>query len=212
VSLRRALLVGLVVVLGLGAGLAAKASGLHPVRITSGSMIPTVHVNEWVLITDATTAGRGEIVEFRYPTGSTGRAIKRVLAVGGDVVELTDDSIIVNGIAHPLAGEPVPFDRKTITVPDGYLYLLGDNHAGSYDSRGFGPIPMSDVVGHVRTTIPSPGTLALWAVGLAVVLFAGPVLFRWIRSRLGRSSPESTPSVQEPTDQRDGPGSETSTD
>lgn len=73
---------------------------------------------------------------------------------------------------------PVP-PRRHRAAP--HLYLLGDNHAGSYDSRGFGPIPMSDVVGHVRTTIPSPRTLALCAAALAVVLLAGPAALRRLR-------------------------------
>ena len=176
-----AIALALVVIVGLGVALTARAFGVRLVRVTTGSMMPTVGVGEWIIVTDADAAGRGEIIEFRYPTGSTGRAIKRVVAVGGDVVELTDTSIIVNGEVTPLAGEPVKFDRTTITVPTGDVYLLGDNQLGSYDSRGFGPIPSTDIVGQVRTTIPDPTALVLWAVALAAMIILAPVAIRRLR-------------------------------
>jgi signal peptidase I len=58
--------VGLIVALGLGFGLALRASGVRPVRITSGSMAPTIGIGDWVIVADAGNAHRGDIVEFRF--------------------------------------------------------------------------------------------------------------------------------------------------
>jgi signal peptidase I len=168
----------LTVSVGLGLGVIVSSNGVSPVRITSGSMTPTIDVDEWVLVTDDHGVDRRDIVEFRYPSGSGGRAIKRVVAVGGDVVQLTDDALIVNDTPIPLAGEATRFERQTITVPEGFYYLLGDNHAGSVDSRSFGPIPASDVVGRVRRTIPDPKLLVLGTALLVAVALVLPALGR----------------------------------
>jgi signal peptidase I len=172
----------LVALVGLGAGLAVRATGVRLVLVTTGSMTPTVGVGAWIVVSDADTAEHGDIIEFRYPSGSAGRAIKRVIAVGGDVVELTGATLIVNGKGTPLAGEPMEFERTTITIPPGFVYLLGDDHASSYDSRGFGPIPPTDIVGRVRTAIPNPAGLALGLGALAAMILLAPLAIRRLRT------------------------------
>jgi signal peptidase I len=175
---RRIAVLVLIASVGLGVGLVVRSTGARPVHITSGSMAPTIGVDEWVLVTEADSARSGDIVEFRFPSGSASRAIKRVVAVGGDVVRLTDDALVVNGTAIPLAGEAVRFDRQTITVPEGFYYLLGDNHPASIDSRSFGPIPSSDIVGRVQRTIPDPKLLVLGTAFLAAAVVVLPALWR----------------------------------
>jgi hypothetical protein len=66
--------------------------------------------------------------------------------------------------------------KSVQTVPDGHVFLLGDNAAASYDSRGFGPVPESEIVGRVRLVVAPPGWLlatlasvSLLATGLALV-------------------------------------------
>jgi signal peptidase I len=184
---RRVIGLAAIVTVGLGLGLAVRSSGVRPVRITSGSMTPTIDVDDWVLITDAQSASRGDIIEFRYPSDSSGRAIKRVVAVGGDVVQLTDDALVVNGTPIPLAGEAIRFERQTITVPEGFYYLLGDNHAGSVDSRSFGPIPASDIVGRVHRTIPDPKLIVLGTAVLATAVLVLPTIWRRRRGHRSRT-------------------------
>lgn len=160
----------LVVTAALLAVLVVRSAGVQLVRITSGSMAPSVGVGDWVLVTRADHARVGDIIEFTFPSGSTARAIKRVAATGGAVVELRDGQLVVDGRPQPIDGEAVRFERRTTVVPAGHYYLLGDNHAGSVDSRSFGPIPSSDVVGTVRHTVPDPRlVLAVLLVALAVV-------------------------------------------
>jgi signal peptidase I len=153
---------------GLAVGVATLNAGLRPVQITSASMAPTIGVGDWVLVADAVDVDRGDIVEFRYHGGPSGRAIKRVVAVGGDVVELRAQELLVNGEPSPLA--EIGRVLGTLTVPDGSYFLVGDNDGVSIDSRSFGPVDATELTGRVRTSIPEPMHLSVGAAGLGVLL------------------------------------------
>lgn len=171
----------LVVMLGFGVGGAVTSAGVTFVRVTSGSMSPTIEVGDWLLVTPAGRHDleRGDVIEFRYPSGSSGRAIKRIVAVGDDVVTVRARSITVNDKTTQLEGEPVSYRHSTLVVPEGFVYLLGDNSAGSVDSRGFGPVPTSELVGQVRTVVPSPRVV----VAATFFLLSSIVVYKTIRHR-----------------------------
>jgi hypothetical protein len=61
------------------------------------------------------------------------------------------------------------------------VFLIGDNAASSYDSRGFGPVPADQIVGRVRFVLPAPGRLL--AASAAAVLILGAVAVRVRRRR-----------------------------
>jgi signal peptidase I len=98
-----------------------------------------------------------------YPTG--GHLVKRVVAVGGDQVACCDDAgrVTVNGVALEeegyLAQPRTPSARDfDVTVPEGRLWVMGDNRANSEDSRfhqqqDLGTIPESAVVGKVWAVV-----------------------------------------------------------
>jgi signal peptidase I len=175
--MRRAAIVA--VIAGLGLGVLAKASGLRPVKVTSGSMMPAIDPGEWVLEDDGRSdPRRGQIVMFRYPFGSTGRAVKRVAAVTGDTVSVTEDALTVNGRTTRLAGSPVPVAPRTLRVPAGHVFLLGDNSAGSLDSRRFGAVDQRELVGRVRGVIP------LRAIALAAAAILAGALVSLLATRL----------------------------
>jgi signal peptidase I len=98
---------------------------------------------------------RGDIVVFTAPdlTGRPEPLIKRVIAVGGSTVALKGGIVYVDGVAldEPYAyrGEPTePIGPATTwQIPPGYLFVLGDHRTVSVDSRMFGPVPVSTVVG-----------------------------------------------------------------
>lgn len=76
--------------------------------------------------------------------------IKRVIAVGGDTVEGRDGIVYVNGVAVDEPHVPTyatTFDFGPRQVPEGELFVMGDNRDDSVDSRSFGTIPVEDVVG-----------------------------------------------------------------
>ena len=91
-----------------------------------------------------------------FPTGGREDLIKRVIAVGGDTIQGHDGRVFVNGhkVAEPyLAPGVITSDFGPITVPRGELFLMGDNREHSGDSRIFGPIPTSRVIGRAFTVI-----------------------------------------------------------
>ena len=103
---------------------------------------------------------RGEVVVFQPPAtwADAGKPfIKRVIGVAGDTVELRDGTVVVNGVAldEPYlyrdasgAIEPTePSDLTTWLVPAGQLFVMGDHRRRSSDSRVFGPIEVSSVIG-----------------------------------------------------------------
>ncbi len=86
--------------------------------------------------------------------------IKRVIAVGGETIEVRDNQVLVDGeaISEPYLRPGVvmpPFGP--VTVPAGEVFVMGDNRNQSEDSRRFGPIPVGDIIGRafVRVWPPS---------------------------------------------------------
>jgi signal peptidase I len=103
---------------------------------------------------------RGDLVVF---DGTDSRILKRVVAVAGDTVGIEDGVLTVNG--HPVPEPAV--DQRSVDgmyygpaqVPDGTVFLLGDNRWNSIDSRAFGPVPVEKVTGRVVFRWwPQPGS------------------------------------------------------
>ena len=118
----------------------------YPVRVASGSMEPTLEVNEvywasaWHYLNHPIE--RGDIVVFPSPVADKG-LIKRVIAVAGDAIEIRRKKVFVNWkevkepyVKHTrpnelLAGDDIP----EMTVPEGCVFVMGDNRDASEDSR-----------------------------------------------------------------------------
>ncbi len=129
---------------------------VEPVRVGSGSMEPTLDSGQRVLIDKVSyrfrDPGRGEVVAFNAP-GSGSLTVKRVVGVAGDKVAIRDGVLWVEGHAVPEAY----VDQATVDsvyfgpviVPPDTIFVMGDNRAESIDSREFGPVPLSAIVGRV---------------------------------------------------------------
>jgi len=154
-----------------------KASFVEAFFVPTGSMTPTIRANDYILVPkflyglripliDApllewSRPQRGDIVVFKRPVpginsvGDRSAMIKRVIALEGDLVEILDAQVYINGI--PLI-EPY-VERVTISyegyhfgpyqVPAGRVFVLGDNRANSEDSRFWTDpfVPISQVIG-----------------------------------------------------------------
>ena len=102
---------------------------------------------------------------FGFPTGGAQDFIKRVIAVGGDTVEGRDGVVFVNGeqIDEPYLQEGVETSSfGPVEVPEGHIFVMGDNRSNSEDSRSIGPIEVDAVVGRAFILIWPPsdfGTL-----------------------------------------------------
>ena len=80
---------------------------------------------------------RGEIIVFKYPSDTRRDFIKRVIAVGGDTIEIRDGKTFVNGeaIDESYIKEPFHTNYGKVTVPKGFIFVMGDNRNNSEDSR-----------------------------------------------------------------------------
>jgi signal peptidase I len=139
----------------------------QPFWIPSSSMVPTLAVYDRVLVQKAFFSWRdvreGEIVVFSHPPldncpgPQEGDLVKRVIALPGQTIYSSGNSIYVNGrlLAEPYLphydplGPPIASRQHPYRVPPGEFYMLGDNRADSCDSRYWGPIKGSSIVGKV---------------------------------------------------------------
>lgn len=93
---------------------------------------------------------------FGFPTSGTQDYIKRVMAVGGDTIEGRDGRIFINGdpVAEPWFSEgTMTSDFPSYPVPEGEIFVMGDNRGNSDDSRSFGGISEDDIVGRAFVLI-----------------------------------------------------------
>ncbi len=156
--------------------------------IPSGSMEPTLEIGDRVLVNklsyDFGDPSRGDIVVFEAPpsaqSGDIEDLVKRVIGLPGDTITYRDGHVVVNGkrLREPYlpAGTPTaelnqpvppgcgapPDDEPGCVVPEGKVFVLGDNRTASKDGRVFGPIDEDTIVGRVFVRIwplDSIGTL-----------------------------------------------------
>lgn len=133
---------------------------LQPYEIPSGSMEPTIMTNDKVLAEKFSymfgQPKRGDIVTFDDPHINSRVLIKRIIAMDGDVVDLKNGYVYINGERQdePYAdGKSYPLDTTgadpityPYTVPEGYMWVMGDNRENSSDSRYFGSVPKSSII------------------------------------------------------------------
>ena len=134
---------------------------VQPFKIPSGSMRPTLMEGDRILVTKYVyryhEPKTGDVVVFKAPQSPKKDFIKRLIAIGGDVVEIKDGKIWVN---HNILNNPPIFretfyynrgdygaEGKTITVPLGHYFVLGDNSGSSLDSRFWGYVPKKNLIG-----------------------------------------------------------------
>lgn len=123
--------------------------------VQGDSMEPSLHDGERLLVDKVTyrfrPPERGEIIVFSFPKDPRRKFIKRVIGVPGDIVEIRDRQLVINGV--PIVEEyirgPMYQPYGPITVPEGTVWVLGDNRNNSEDSRfpDVGPVPLDLVVG-----------------------------------------------------------------
>lgn len=156
--------------------------------IPSGSMEETLLVGDRVMVNKLSyvfgSPGRGDVVVFDNPShegesesllgalirhvgeslgvsSPDSALIKRVIATGGETIEIRDNRVLVNGVAidEPyLTGDVRMRDFGPLDVPEGYVFVMGDNRSpgGSHDSRAFGPVPEDDIIGRAFVKVWPP--------------------------------------------------------
>lgn len=148
----------LVLMIGLAFILAAvvRTFIVQPFMIPTTSMVPTIQIGERVLankfIYRFDEPKTGDIVVFDDPTGTVTTLIKRVVAVGGQTVDLVDGKVVVDDVpldepyTYGKPSEPGPVAMPYV-VPEGSVWVMGDNRPNSQDSRWFEAVPLDRIRG-----------------------------------------------------------------
>lgn len=144
-------------------------------KIPSGSMLPTLLIGDHLLVNKFIYGIRvpftgkvlipvkdphqGDVVVFRFPKDRSIDYIKRVIGTPGDMVEIKNKKVYINGepINDPhanispatvLSGDASPRDNfGPVLVPAGRIFVMGDNRDNSYDSRFWGFVDQRDILG-----------------------------------------------------------------
>lgn len=139
--------------------------------VDGNSMFPTLRNGQIIavnkLVYKFNQPRRGDVIVFflRESAGGRGRIlIKRIIALPGDTLEITDGTIILNGtpLQEDYINTPPAGDYEPISLWEDMLFVMGDNRIprGSWDSRDFGPIPMDSVLGRASIIVlPIPGKI-----------------------------------------------------
>ena len=114
---------------------------VEPYMVSGPSMMNTLQDQERLLVNKLVyytrEPKRGEIIVFKYPSDTRRDFIKRVIAVGGDTIEIRDGKTYGNGEAldESYIREPFHTNYPKTTVPQGHIFVMGDNRNNSEDSR-----------------------------------------------------------------------------
>ncbi|WP_299166628.1 signal peptidase I [uncultured Arthrobacter sp.] len=121
---------------------------VEPLTVASDSMEPTIAEGSTVVLLKHSSAEPGALVSFRNPVDGAA-TLKRIVAGGGQTVAFKDALLYVDGREIP---EPFVDHSRIdgtyfgpVTVPEGHVFVLGDNRGRSIDSRDFGAIPIDSI-------------------------------------------------------------------
>jgi signal peptidase I len=129
----------------------------QPVKVEGTSMMPSlvdqerIFINKFVYRFGLADISRGDTVVFWYPGDTTKSYIKRVIGMPGDMVEVRDGSVLVNGqqMSEPYVPaeyrDHVSMPRRR--VPADEYFVMGDHRSSSNDSRTWGTVPRRFIYG-----------------------------------------------------------------
>jgi len=178
VTLRGAIRVVVVLAVAMLLAVLLRLYVVAPYYIPSASMEPTLHGcpgcnNDHVLVDKLSYKAhgirRGDVVVFHRPKDwkvSENVLIKRVIGLPGDTLTARNGVVYIDGLAleepylnHACQSGTINFPQKPVVVPDGQTFVMGDNRCDSTDSRIFGPVPDSTVIGRAFMIIWPLGRL-----------------------------------------------------
>ncbi len=135
---------------------------MQPNQVKGASMDPTFNSGDYIFTSKITykfrSYHRGDVIVFRSPKNPDIEYIKRVIALPKDTITVKDSDVFINNVKLT---ESYIADRTNLweggflkngesyTVPEDELFVMGDNRPRSSDSREFGPVPFSSVIGQV---------------------------------------------------------------
>ncbi len=153
-----------------------RAFFIQAFKIPSGSMRPTLIERDRLMVNKLrygprvpftktkrlpgfTEPKRGDVIVFVYPKDPSRDFIKRLVALEGEEVEIVDGDLYINDILieDPIIknifyynGSNYGQEGEAFTVPDGHVFVLGDNSASSSDGRVWGFVPYNNIIGRAE--------------------------------------------------------------
>lgn len=137
---------------------------IQPFYVKGASMEPSFYDHEYLIIDEISyrfrEPQRGDIIVFRYPQNPQEYFIKRLIGLPGEKVQLKDGDVYLSSQQSPdgfKLNEPYlspgtktyGFNEEILSLGQAEFYLLGDNRNSSKDSRSFGPVNKSFIIGRV---------------------------------------------------------------
>lgn len=117
------------------------------------SMQPSLNTNQFVLVNKLAylfhAPERGDVIVFHWPRDTTKDLIKRVIGLPGDTIVITGETVQVNGVVlkEPYILKPLNPGGQRLVVPPNDYFVLGDNRPVSDNSRDWGYVPRSYIIG-----------------------------------------------------------------
>lgn len=136
----------------------------RPYVVRGSSMCPTLEEGSRVFVIRyhfGNTPDRGDVVVLDGIEDRGDMLIKRVVAIGGDLVDYREEEIVVNERDVYRSLRSPPREQLSMVVPAGHVFVMGDNEGSSYDSRMFGPVSLDRVKGKAVVVFWPPGDLSV---------------------------------------------------
>jgi len=171
----------LVAVCALALALLIRMFLIQAYYIPSSSMEETLHKDDRVLVNKLSyrfgDVERGDVIVFAKPgdvLGDINDFIKRVIALPGETISFSNGQVLIDGetFDEPYLDRPRTFVTRRLKgcanesastysclVPQGRVFVMGDNREGSTDSRSFGPIEIDSIVGRAFIKLWPPGDI-----------------------------------------------------
>jgi signal peptidase I len=130
----------------------------QPFIVSGGSMDNTFKDGQYLIVDEISyrfkDPERGDVLIFRYPGDTSKFFIKRLIGLPGERVVVSNDSVVIQNDAHPegiTLNEPYLGSRSlgsnSVLLDEGEYFVMGDNRMVSLDSRAWGVLPKSDIIG-----------------------------------------------------------------
>lgn len=123
-------------------------------RVEGQSMEPNLHNNQRLIIEKISyrlhPPRRGDIVVIKVANRQSDPLIKRVVGLPGETIEIRDGHVYINGqvLNEPYLEQLTYGNTGPHVIVPGYIFVMGDNRGASNDSRSFGEVQISSIVGH----------------------------------------------------------------
>ena len=122
------------------------------IRVEGDSMEPSLIDGQFVVVNrlayKLTKPERGDIVVFNFPLNPDRRFIKRIIGLPGDLVQVNDGEVFINGnlLTEPYLAAPAAYNDQW-EIGRTEVFVLGDNRNNSSDSQNWGPLELQDIIG-----------------------------------------------------------------